>query len=259
MSHAIELFRAYMGTGLIAIWFLIALLYLFLREERKAVRILFVYVPAVVLVLFFNPLFAGVMNAHLGDEIYYRILWLLPVTPTLAYATLHICTSLAGKKRLAFTLAAVCLIVVSGRLIYRNQYFSKAENLYHVPDSVVHICDAVEIPGREVTVAFPLELVQYVRQYSPVVCMPYGREILVDKWNGWAVQNPLCDAMEAEVIDAGTLGSLAREESCIYLVLPESKQIKGSLHEAGYALFLQTDGYCVYKDTAFADVPDQSK
>ena len=84
MSHAIELFRAYMGTGLIAIWFLIALLYLFLREERKAVRILFVYVPAVVLVLFFNPLFAGVMNAHLGDEIYYRILWLLPVTPTLA-------------------------------------------------------------------------------------------------------------------------------------------------------------------------------
>ena len=50
-----------MGTGLIVGWFLIALIYLLLKEKRKHIRILFVYVPIILLLLFFNPLFAKVL------------------------------------------------------------------------------------------------------------------------------------------------------------------------------------------------------
>lgn len=250
-GHTILLFREYMGTGLILIWFLLSLIYLFLKEERKPVRILFLYVPLILLLLFFNPLFARVMGIYLGDEIYYRILWLLPVTPVLAYTALQISLGLKGKKRMLFTVGAVLLTVVSGGYIYQNPFFSKAQNLYHVPDSVVHICDAIEIEGREVTAVFPLDMVQYVRQYSPVICMPYGREILVESWNEWATQNELCDAMEAEVIKASEVGKYAREQHCVYIVIPETKEILGNFEETGYREFARMDGYVIYKDLEF--------
>ncbi len=250
-NHAIVLFREYMGTGLIVMWFLVSLVYLFLKEEKKQIRVLFLYVPLVLLLLFFNPLFGFLMSRYMGDDISYRILWLLPVTVVIAYTCVSVYGRLAGRKRIAFSVLAVFLVMASGKWIYSNSFFSRAENLYHVPDSIVHICDAIEVPGREVTAVFPLDMVQYVRQYSPVVCMPYGREILVESWNEWAIQNPLCDAMEAEQINAARLCALAKEQGCIYIVLPGDKTIAGSMEEAGYGLFLETDGYRVYKDKAF--------
>lgn len=247
-NPAIVLFREYMGTGLIVIWFLLSLLYLFLKEERKQIRILLVYVPVIILLLFFNPLFGEMMDRYMGDEIYYRILWLLPITVVIAYACVSVVFSFAGRKRYLLAGLSVLLVAVSGNYIYHNVYFTEAENRYHMPDSVVHICDAIEIPGREVTAVFPLEMVHYVRQYSGVVCMPYGREILVEGWNDWAVQHDLCDAMEAEVVDAALLGTLAREYACIYIILAEDKPVSGDLTETGYEVFLQTDGYVVYRN-----------
>ena len=97
-------------------------------------------------------------------------------------------------------------------------------------------------------------MVQYVRQYSPVVCMPYGREILVEAWNEWAVQNRLCDVMEAETVEAAELGRLAREEGCIYIVLPENKVVQGDLQETGYEYFDRMDGYIIYKDKFFKEL-----
>ena len=250
-NHAVILFREYMGTGLIVIWYLLSLVYLFLKEERKSVRILFVYVPILLLLLFFNPLFTALMTRYVGDDIYYRMLWLLPMTAVIAYSCVCICGKLIGKKRIVFAVSIMLLAMVSGSCIYVNPVFTKAENLYHMPDSVVHICDAIEVPGREVMAVFPLELVQYVRQYSPIVCMPYGREILVEAWNEWAVQNELCDAMEAEIVEAGTLGALARQEACVYIVLPGDKTVRGNLLDAGYEKFLETDGYVIYRDQYF--------
>lgn len=247
-NHAIVLFREYMGTGLIGIWFLVSLLYLFLKEERKQIRILFVYVPVIMLLLFFNPLFARLMENYMGDEIYYRILWLLPITVVIAYTCVSVYASVSGYKRNLVVGLSVLLVVVSGSYVYNNIYFTEAENRYHMPDSVVHICDAIEIPGREVTAVFPLEMLQYVRQYSGVVCMPYGREILAEGWNEWAVQHDLCDAMEAEIADAALLGALAKEYACIYIVLPEDKPMQGDLMQTGYEVFLQTDGYVVYRN-----------
>ena len=70
------------------------------------------------------------------------------------------------------------VLMISGKLVYSSPLFSRAENTYHIPQVVVDICDAIEVEGREVMAAFPDEFLLYVRQYSPVICMPYGRESL---------------------------------------------------------------------------------
>lgn len=70
--EALKLFQEYMGTGLIMIWFLISLLYLWLTEKRKHIRVMFLYVPLVLLFVFFNPLVAKLVSGLADGEIYYR-------------------------------------------------------------------------------------------------------------------------------------------------------------------------------------------
>lgn len=246
-KQVITLFREYMGTGLIIGWFLLSIGYLFFTEKRKHIRILFLYVPIILLLLFFNPLFAKIVYRFMGDEVYYRILWLLPVTIVIAYTIINIYTKLEGKIRLAWLCIASILIILSGSFIYQNTYFKKAENLYHVPQAVVDICKAIEFEGREVMAAFPAELMQYVRQYSPVVCMPYGREMLVERWQQ---ENELYKAMQAEKIDVTELVPLAKEKGCHYLIFSKEKEIQGRLEDFDYILFKEVDGYVIYKDTS---------
>ena len=76
-----------------------------------------------------------------------------------------------------------------------------------MPQAVVDICDAIQVEGREVMAVFPKEMLSFVRQYTPLVCMPYGREMLVERWNA---DNPLYDAMEAEVLDMDVILPLAK-------------------------------------------------
>lgn len=257
----LALFRDYMGTGMIVIWYLIALLYLWMKEKRRYMRILFIYMPVVLLVLYFNPLFAQLVYKVTGDEVYYRILWLLPITVVIAYTCVCITGCIAQVKPpqgslfhvwrgLPADLAALCMagaLAVSGSLIYSSPLFSKAENLYHVPDSVVHICDAINVPGREVMAAFPLDLVPYVRQYSAFVCMPYGREMTVDRWN---YHDPLCDALEQDPVDLEVLVPLAREAACHYCILPAGRKLTGDPQAFGWTWFAEIDGYVIYRDSA---------
>lgn len=247
-KDAVELFRNFMGTGMIVIWFLLAVIYLFVNEKRKYVRILFVYMPVTLLLFYFNPLFAKLMFELLGDEIYYRLLWLLPITPVIAYTCVCICVKVResrGKGTAGvLTLCMAVMVAVSGSFIYSNQFFYKAENQYHMPDSVVHICDAIIVPGREVMAVFPPECVQFVRQYSPLVCMPYGRETIVERWG---FNSEIYDLMTAEEIDLEALNRVALEERCHYVILHSGRRVKGNFADYKWELFCETDGYSVYR------------
>lgn len=249
LSEVVDLFREYMGTGLIVTWYLISLIYLFLKEKRKAFRILFIYVPIILLLFYFNPLFATLVYGVAGSEIYYRILWLLPITVVIAYAAAHIYGEWKGAGRNVWAVAATVILVLSGNFIYANPHFREAENKYHVPSSVVSICNAIEAQGREVMAVFPVELVQYVRQYSPVVCMPYGREITVERWNHLS---DLCDAMEAEVIELEKLAPLAKEAGCHYIILNQDKKMLGRVEDYNWMWFGGTEEYTIYRDL---DIP----
>lgn len=231
-----------MGSGLVTGLFLMALVYLFLCEKRKARRILFVYTPIILFLLIFNPLFARIYERLLESETYFRLFWLLPYLLVLPYTAVLIAEQVKGWKSALVVVLAVGLIAVSGKPVYSNPLYSRADNIYHVPDCVVDICDAIEVPGREVMALFPEELVLYVRQYSPVVCMPYGREIFMGD------MNDLILVMEKEKIDLDALLPLTRESGCHYIVLRRDKEVVGD--KADLQLFYETEEYFVFRDTS---------
>lgn len=238
----LELFHDYMGTGLILIWYVAALIYLVLKEKRRDKRILFVYVPAITLLLFFNPLFFKVYGLFMDVEIYYRLIWLLPVTVTLSYAIVRICQELKGRVRIAFCALSVVLIILSGTLTYSSPIFRPAENLEHVPGEVAQICDAICLPGREVMAAFPVEMVHFVRQYSPWVCMPYGREVLTGGFS------ELEYALRYRVVDVATVASLAKAQACHYVIFSEEKELVGRMEDYDYELMDHVGKYLIYRD-----------
>lgn len=238
-----ESFYGYMGTGTVLIWYFAAVIYLFLKERRKPVRVMFLYVPLLLLLLFFNPLFALVFEKFLGMEIYFRMLWMIPVTPTLAYTAVRICAGEQGKRRLAFAGTAALLIVISGTLVYRNPLFSRAENIHHVPREVAEICDLIQMEGREVRAAFPAEHLLYVRQYSQTVCMPYGRNALMYDWT-----EELYRVLLKEKIDVERMAFLAKEKECHYVIFSAEKILDGRMEDYDYELAGQVGEYLIYRD-----------
>lgn len=238
-----ETFYKYMGSGTILIWYLAAVLLLFFRVKRRPVRILFLYVPAAVLLLFFNPLFARLFERFLGQEIYFRMWWMVPMTPTLAYGAVRLCMWRRGRS-LQIAGVAVVLILISGTLVYRNPLFSRAENDYHVPWEVVEICDRIEVDGREVRAAFPEEFLTYVRQYSNMVCMPYGREVLL-----YDETEELYQELSKQEIHVERVSALAKERSCHYVIFSKEKTLSGRMEDYGYVYFGTVGEYLIYMDT----------
>ena len=132
---------------------------------------------------------------------------------------------------------------ISGTPVYSSPLYTPAENIYHVPQEVVDICDAIKVDGREVMAAFPEEFLLYVRQYSPVVCMPYGRDAHIGYYN------ELLNLVMAEEIDAARLSALSKESLCHYVILKEGKTFIGDMTAYGYQLFDTMHGYEIYMDT----------
>lgn len=244
-NSAMELFRDYMGTGWVIGFFIVAVVYLFFMETDKAKRLLFIYIPVVLLLVYFNPLFCKLLYSVIGDEIYYRILWLIPITMVLAYAITTFYQHTKGWRKIGFLLLAGVLVTVSGSLIYKNVNFKRAENLDHIPQTVVEICDAIQVEGREVMAVFPIEMLQYVRQYTAYVCMPYGREFVVDRWGYYS---PLHQVMTAEKLIVEQMAPLAKEQDCHYIIVRSDKEILGDMAEYDYELFDSIHGYDIYID-----------
>jgi hypothetical protein len=192
------------------------------------------------------------MAEVVGTEVYYRFFWMLPMTLVIAYAMVQIYHLYWGRYRTWVIIGMIAIVILSGDFVYNNWRYTKAENMFHVPNSVVKICDLIHAEGREVMAVFPAEMIQFIRQYDSTICMPYGRNVLVADWK---VEHPLYDLMDEVVMDLDTLGKTAAMYSCCYIVCKEDKEKKGDLSEYGYILKAVIEGYQIYyNDDVFQSI-----
>ncbi|MDD6734102.1 MAG: hypothetical protein PUE21_06140 [Lachnospiraceae bacterium] len=251
-----SMFHIYGGNCLILLAYFVSLIFLFFREKNKSVKAVLVYLSLAILGLFFFPPFAKLWMFKLGEEpTYYRFLWMLPEAIVCGYALIRFMELLKWTwlKIAAFTVAVVC-IMIGGNPVYNSPVFTKAENIYQVPECVVEICDEIVVPGREVKAVFPNEILQYVRQYTALVVLPYGYETLVDRWG---FQNEIFDEMNLEVSDAKRLSELCRANECHFIILNRNHLVNGSLEDYDYMYLMESGDYLVYKDIhADISVPD---
>lgn len=243
-SEIVLLFKNYIGNGFAAGLFAASLFYLLFTEKDRTKRIILLYTSCVITALFFCPLFAEGIFRYLDAETYYRILWLMPMTVVIAYAGIRLAAGFSKKWMKAVTALSVCAaIILTGDYVYDNPFFRPAENRFHVPQTVALVCDSIIVEGREVRAVFPDEMLPFVRQYTGNICMPYGREMQVIRWEN---TNDLYDAMNEEVLDCEKLAVSAAEQGCHYIIINEAKPGQKGFEKTDYHYVKTVAGYCIY-------------
>lgn len=247
MQTIMSIFKDFGGTGYYSILFVISLIYLVFTEEDRRVKTLFVYIPAVMIVLFFLPPFYMLYN-QLDEGTYYRILWLMPMTAVIAYAG---CKAIGHHVKAGVAIGSIVLII-SGSCVYASQHMTPAENMYHLPQETIELCDMIKpAEGEErVWALFPAEQVHFVRQYTTTIQMPFGREELVAAWD--FPHHPLYTLLQKEVIPVDELSELSIENYCNYIILLKNMKVDGDLEEYGIELIGETKNYYVYRNTPVA-------
>lgn len=252
MSGIITVLREFKGTGFLLVLYGIALLYILFLEKDRRIRIFLGALPAVILVLFLlPPVYAVYTKFESGT--YYRFLWLLPMSITILTAGTRASIRFLKKFWLAGVAALMALLVCGGSVVYRNPNVLPAENLLHVPHQVVDVCDYILADhdsrepadaGGQVKAAFPSNIVQFIRQYTSRINMPYGREMLVPQWDYY---NEVYEVMEKpETIDAAALAAALRDTKCDYLILQDGRAVAGDPGEEGLTLLGNVDGFNIF-------------
>ncbi len=243
--------KLYFGNPILPIILLASAVYLIIFEKDVRKKIILGVLPIVILAGFLLPITKIVYVAAFddGSDTYYRILWLIPMYLVIGYAACKLIFSLGSKVKQRVALVAVLVVVVlSGSLVYFNQYMSVAENMYHIPQYVIDVCDVIAPKEGEqrVRAVFPSELVHFVRQYDTDILMPYGREMLATQWDYY---NAVYDAYEKpEVINAKDLLEATRQTKCLYIVLRTDRKVDVNLITMGLKLVDTVGDYLIYLD-----------
>ena len=245
----IDTFFAYCGKGILPFLAIAAAVYILLKEKSIYKKLILGLFPVVYTVIFFFPLTRMIFEkVGMEDGTYYRMLWLFSMVCVIAYAA---CIIFYGKRRIGIAAAVLAIIVCSkASLVYRSKYITLAENKFHIPNAVIHICNLIEPNEGEprIRAAFPPELVYFVRQYNTNIMMPYGRDYVEAQWDYW---NPVCEQMNVTSDDGYKIRDLVkttRESKCMYVILNMSIPTDIDPQEEGLALIAQMDGYSIYKD-----------
>lgn len=259
--ESVVIFKNYTGGKYLILLFLLALVYLLIAEKNKRRRALFVYMPLSLLLLFFFPVFRKVFVRLMGGEgdTYYRVLWLIPMGIITAYGGVKMAGWIYEKKsvwagRIVYGVIGAA-VIFGGKYVYASQYMSKAENLYHLPQHVIDICDLIapEDGEERIWAVFPTDLVYFVRQYDTDIQLLFGREMVEPKWQ---YAEPVHTVMNhPTTIDIEELLKLTRERFCTYIVLPniKDKGVSEAPENFGLELIAVVEGYPVYYDPVAAE------
>ena len=241
--------KLYGGNGALLLMFLASAIYLVIAEKSLKKKIMLGIIPLLILAGFLFPVtkIAYVAAFEDGSDTYYRLMWLIQMYVVIGFAACRFIFYLKNSmaQRIAFVVMLV-IIALSGSLVYASKHLTVAENLYHIPQHVIDICDEIAPEDGEprVRAAFPSELVHFVRQYDTNILMPFGREIVA-----WDYYNVVYEVMEKpEVIDAAELVKATRETKCSYVILSEDRKIDGNLMDEGLELLTTMHGYRIYQD-----------
>ncbi len=245
-SMFFETIKQYSGSGLLFVLFLLSILFLGLKTAKTPEKKITVWYPVFVLLIFFCPVWMIYDRIRDDSAILYRILWLIPMSVVVCYGLVQAVFMLPKRFRTVGFGMAVLLIMLSGKYVYSNPFFSKAENEYHVPETVVKICDELRLEGREVAVCMPLEFIQYTRQYSPYIVLTYGRNVLL--YDGGAEAGGVNALLGEDIYNACEIATELRKSSTPYFVVKKDIPFTESMGNYGFYYYDTIDDYDIYLD-----------
>ncbi|MDO4619969.1 MAG: hypothetical protein Q4B09_05035 [Lachnospiraceae bacterium] len=185
MSESIALIRetlhaAYPAPALL-IYAVAAIVFLLTRRKTDEEKVLGTGALAVLLVFLFPPTALLIGQRMRGGTVYWRFLWLLPITVLLAYAAVTLITE-AKKRLLRIAAAAVfaALLVFGGRAVYRSDVFENAtsrDKLQQITMTTAAVINqhAAEVGNPYKRLMAPVDVRCEIRQFDATILSCVGR------------------------------------------------------------------------------------
>ena len=231
---------------------LIVLVFTFWKEKDDMRKL-----PLLFLFIYWCPLTGMLFMKLLGENVYWRILWLILLAVLIPYGFCLVISKLKGWMRQVVFLVGVAVIVLCGTPLLKSEEFQASTNDYKIPQNVVAVCDL--LPGN-VHALVSNRLMPYIRLYDPSITLEFGRNALA--YNG--IENPsgnqiLYAEAQKEEIDVPALAPLAKEEGCTFLVFSNSRTYSDDWEAYGYKEYGHTDEFTIFVDTDYEEGQNTKK
>lgn len=134
---ALEKLKDYNGKGWHVALFVLALVFLWLGTKEKEHKKLFTGYSILFAILYFCPVTAKIIMKYCVEEqVYWRMLWLLPIPLVLAYAGVQLIQKFSKKTAKAGVFLLLAVVLIAGG---NNMYLGtggrleKASNINKIP------------------------------------------------------------------------------------------------------------------------------
>lgn len=176
--ECLKVWKGYWGIGYFYWVLAAALVYLLICRRRKSEARLFLWFFAIFLIVFFCPVSAKPIFRCIGQDVYWRVLWVMPFLPAVVYAAVSAISH--WKKpavKMLLTICTVAIFAAAGRSIWGYADYQKTANRQKVPDEVAVIANMIREDAQEEPILLAADdyLSSYMRVYDASVQMPYGR------------------------------------------------------------------------------------
>ena len=178
INTMLEAYKSFKGTGLYLLLFIASIIFvLFNKKIKKNVKIVFGVFSIIIFIINLNPIFAKIYIKILGDGVYWRVYWMLPLGISIAFMlTYMIFSSKDFSKGLLLCVIAGLLILVSGDFVYNSDNFQKVNNYYKIDDEIIDIVNYVSNDkGEYKKLAGPAEFEIYTRQIDGTIILTMNR------------------------------------------------------------------------------------
>lgn len=172
------------GSNMYLIFYLISVIIIAFIGNKQAKKY-FVLIQLVNLLTIWNPLFSNLIAKYLtSSATFWRVLWVLPVETSIAYAITEILRQEKTVKTRVITLIiCITLLIINGKFVYNKPF---AKNLEKIPQYIIeqtnYILEA-ESENETVTVLAPPEPLHSctIRQLTSKIKLIYSRSLYRDK------------------------------------------------------------------------------
>ena len=144
MGAAFSTLKDFFGEGLWPVSCAMAALYVFAVSSRRKRRYL-LFAAGLFVVFIYNDLVRKLLGRFVGMVVFYRFLWLLPLSLLMASAVTRLVRRTKRPViKAAIVAAAVILFAVSGPNYVTKEALTPPDNKYLIADDVLELTEAIE-------------------------------------------------------------------------------------------------------------------
>ncbi|MGN0482396.1 MAG: hypothetical protein ACI4HI_02475 [Lachnospiraceae bacterium] len=246
-----DMYLAYQGENevhLILFWGCCILLFLKSSKEENKIGHAFGKYVFLFVILAGCPLTANIIMKYcVGKEVYWRMLWLLPVSIILAYVGAKTIEKIDKKWKKGVALIAVIgLVMVGGTNLFQESNFQKSQNHMQLPNTVVSVCNYLEADAKEndlteIRAIMSPGLMCYTRQYDGKIKQAFGRDA------ARGAKNRIYKILNTDPINCKKLAKAAKRKKCNYLVYAADERLDAELKKNQFQYLTSIEEYKIYR------------